>query len=174
MRVSKWKHLCHSPFNKERVLSRLFLAYRFQDHDRAMAFLQESGLSQSSMCPKCANPMKMCRAQCGVNECILRCYRIHLVHGNIRCSKLSLGGVMLPTYDSEDSTIKGHRWRVQSKGLTHSKWFHFCRDVVLGGTWKAITRNQSRRKGGWILWKQIQENKIQQRTQSKGQWLLEM
>jgi len=100
----------HSLLNKERVLPRLFVAYCFQDHDRAMAFLQESRLSQSIMlCPKCSNPMKMHRVQCGVNECIWRCYRIHMVHGNMRCSKLSLGEVMFLTYDSEDSTIKGHR-----------------------------------------------------------------
>jgi hypothetical protein len=89
-----------SLLSKEKVLSRLFLAYLFQDHDRAMAFLQESGLSQSSMlCPKCANPMKRCRAQCGFDECIWRCYRIQLVHGNMRCSRLSLGEVVLPSYD---------------------------------------------------------------------------
>jgi hypothetical protein len=49
----------HSLLNKERVLSRLFLACLVQDHDTAMAFLQESELSRSNMlCLKCLNPMK--------------------------------------------------------------------------------------------------------------------
>jgi hypothetical protein len=34
----------HSILNKKRVLSRLFLAHLFQEHGRAMAFLQENRL----------------------------------------------------------------------------------------------------------------------------------
>jgi len=155
----------YSLLNKEKVLSRLFPPYPFQDHDRAMAFLQESRLSQSSMLyPKCANPMKMCRTQCSIDECILRCYRIQLVHGNMRCSKLSLGEVMLPTYDSEDSTIKGHRWGVQPKWLNSKQVVSILRGCGSGEHRKQLWEIRSRWKGGWIWWKQIQEKKIQQRT----------
>lgn len=164
----------HSLLNKEKVLPILFLAYLFQDHDRAMAFLQERALSQSSMlCTKCANPMKMCRTQCGVNECIWRCYRIQLVHGNMRCSKLSLGKVMLPIYDSEDGTIKGHRC-VQPKWLNSKQVLSVLQECGSGEHLKQLWEIRSRRKGGWIWWKQIQEKKIQQRTQSKVQWLLKV
>lgn len=132
----------HSLLNKEKVLSRLFLAYLFQDHERAMAFLQESRLSQSRMlCPKCANPMKMYRTQCGVDECIWRCYRIRLIHRNMRCSKLSLGEVMLPIYD-----LRQYHQRPQMRSTTQitkleASCFNFA-GMRFWRTWKAIMRNQ--------------------------------
>ena len=171
MRIS----FSNSLLNKERVLLRLFLAYLFQNHDRAMAFLQESRLSHSStLRPKCANPMKMCRAQQGVNECIWRCYRIQLVHGNMRCSKLSLGEVMLPIYDIVKTVpSKAIDKEFNQMNRLKASGFNF-EGMWFWRTWKAIKRNQVKRKGGWIWWKQNQEKKIQQTTRSKGQRFLEV